>query len=125
MSASGTGVFDDDVACDIRAQYRALLKDGHAPAEATRAVLRDWEPALADAEDGPVIWLALAAIQCRFGCLEPRVKAKALAVIDDGSDLEHWRETGNRDRVRSRTAVLARLRAKLVAARPALESRPA
>jgi hypothetical protein len=39
MSASGTGVFHDDVACDIRAQYRSLLKDGKVPAEATRAVL--------------------------------------------------------------------------------------
>src|SRR5947209_4759307 len=115
MSASGTGVFHDDVACNVRAQFQALLKDGKQPAAATRAVLRDWRPALADAEDGPVIWLALSAVQCRLGCLEPRVKAKALAVIDDGSDLEHWRATGNRDLVRSRTAVLARLRAKLEA----------
>src|SRR5437588_144844 len=63
MSASGTGVFDDDVACDIRAQYRALLKDGNAPTEATRAVLRDWKPALGDAEDGPVIgWAPAVAL---------------------------------------------------------------
>jgi hypothetical protein len=126
MSASGTGIFDDDVACNIRAQYRALLRDGKAPAQATRAVLRDWQPALGDAEDGPVIWLALAAIQCRYGCLEPRVKARALAVIANGSDLEHWRATGNPALVRSRIAVLARLRAKLAAppARSRIPTKP-
>ncbi len=113
MSASGTGIFDDDVACDIRGQFRALLKDGKTTAEATRAVLRDWKPALADAEDGPVIWLALAAIQCQYGCLEPKVKANALAVIEDGSDLDNWRATDNPGLVRSRTVVLKRLRAKL------------
>jgi hypothetical protein len=115
MSASGTGIFDDDVACDIRTQYRSLLKDGKKPAEATRAVLRDWKPALADAEDGPVIWLALAAIQCQYGCLEPRVKANALAIIDNGSDVEHWRATGNPKLVLARIAVLNRLRGKLEA----------
>jgi hypothetical protein len=115
MSASGTGIFDDDVACDVRALYREQLKKGKTPAEATRAVLRDSKPALADAEDGPVIWLALAAIQCRYGCLEPRTKTKALAVIDDGSDVEQWRATGNPDLVRSRIAVLQRLRSKLIA----------
>jgi hypothetical protein len=115
MSASGTGIFDDDVACDVRAQFRAQLRDGKTPVEATRAVLRDWKPALADAEDGPVIWLALAAIQHRYGCLDARVKAKVLAVIDDGSDVDHWRATGKPDLVRSRIAVLKRLRAKLEA----------
>jgi hypothetical protein len=115
MSASGTGIFDDDVACDTRSLYRACLKDGKSPGEATQAVLRDLKPALADAEDGPVIWLALAAIQCQYGCLEPRVETKALAVIENGSDLEHWRATGNPNLVRSRMAVLARLRAKLEA----------
>jgi hypothetical protein len=115
----GTGIFRDDVACDVRAQYRALLQDGKTPVEATSGVLRDWKPALGDAEDGPIIWLALAAIQCRYGCLEPRVKARALAVIDSGSDLEHWHATGNRQLVRSRAAVLARLRATLESPPPA------
>jgi hypothetical protein len=113
VSASGTGIFDDDVACDTRALYRAYLREGKTPAEATRAVLRDQEPALADEEDGPVIWLALAAVQCQYGSLEPRVRAKALAVIENGSDLEHWRATGNANLVRARIAVLARLRVKL------------
>jgi hypothetical protein len=127
MSASGTGVFDDDVACDTRSLYRACLKDGKSTCEATQTVLRDLKLALADAEDGPVIWLALAAIQCQYGCLEPRVKTKALAVIESGSDLEHWRATGNPNLVRSRLAVLARLRAKLEAppaARAKLPEKP-
>jgi hypothetical protein len=127
MSALGTGIFDDDVACDTRALYRASLKEGQTPAEATQSVLRAWKPALDDAEDGPVIWLALAALQCQYGCLEPQVKAQALAVIDNGSDLEHWRATGNPNLVRSRVDVLARLRAKLEAppvARTKLPKKP-
>jgi hypothetical protein len=119
MSASGTGIFDDDVACNIRTQYRMLLTGGKVPADATRDVLRDWQEALADAEDGPVIWLALAAIQCQYGCLQPRVKARAMAAIDRGADIEHWRATGDPALVRSRSAVLARLRAKLESPPPA------
>jgi len=113
MSTSGTGIFDDDMACDTRSLYRAFLKDGKSPRQATQAVLRDLKPALADAEDGPVIWLALSAIQCQYGCLEPGVKKKALAVIANGSDLERWRATGNPNLIRSRSAVLARLQARL------------
>jgi hypothetical protein len=124
MSASGTGIFDDDVACDVRAQFLRLVHDGQTPAAATRTVLRDWRAGLADAEDGPVIWLALAAVQCRHGCLEPRVRTRALAAIDNESDLAHWRSTGKPRLVRSRAAVLARLRAKLAAPPPAQAKLP-
>lgn len=115
MSASGTGVFDDDVACDVRAQYRALLSEGKAPAEATSVVLRAWKEALADDEDGPVIWLALAALQGQQGGMQPQVKEEALRIIDSGLSLERWRSTGEPALVRSRQAVLMRLRAKLEA----------
>ena len=116
MGASGTGIFDDDVACDIRAQFKRLLDEGKASDEATRVVLREWKEALADSDDGPVIWLALAATQARHGCLDAKVQVKALAVIDDGTDLVRWRETDDPALLRSRTAVLARLRDKLEAA---------
>src|SRR5262245_65998029 len=106
MGASGTGIFCDDVACDVRAQFRGSLADDKTAAEARRSVLRDWRPALEDEDDGPVIWLALAATQCRYGCLEKQVRAKALAIIDSGKDLERWRATADQKWIHGRKAAL-------------------
>jgi hypothetical protein len=77
--------------------------------------LRSWKDALADEEDGPVIWLALTALQGQLGGLEARVKSEAMRIIDSGADLERWRSTGRPALLHSRRAVLARLRAKLEA----------
>jgi hypothetical protein len=118
MGSWGTGIFSDDMACDVRAQFRQKLDDGKSPTAARKALLQHLKPALVDSDDGPVIWLALAATQVECDCLEEQVRTKALAIIDAGGDIERWREADNPKLVNGRKAVLARLRAKLAKPRP-------
>lgn len=112
MGVWGTGIFTNDVACDVRSQFREMLANGKSPRMASQTILREWRPALEDVEDGPVIWLALAAVQCQYCCLEKLVRSKALAIIDEGTYLERWQQ-GDPKLMRRRNAVLDRLRSKL------------
>jgi hypothetical protein len=90
MGTSGTGVFSDDVACDVRDQFVALLADGASGAEATESLTRSFGAAIEDCEDGPVFWLALAATAWKYGCMTDQVQQKAIAAIDQGLDLGRW-----------------------------------
>ena len=90
MGTSGTKLFDDDVACDVRDQYIELLSSGVAPPDATATLRERWGPAVEDPDDGPTFWLALAATQWKYGVLQPEVREQALAVIVNGSDLARW-----------------------------------
>ena len=85
MGAWGPAIFSDDVACDVRDQYRAMIEDQVPDADAEERVLDAWRAALDDTDDGPVVWLALAATQSKLGRLSDRVKGEALRVVDRGS----------------------------------------
>lgn len=117
MGTWGPGIFSDDLACDLRDEYRDLLGDGLSGEEATERLLQEWRTELDDPDVGPVFWLALAATQWRAGRLEERVKSEALRIISDGSDLRRW-GSGPSPR-KKRQAALAKLRSKLESAQPA------
>lgn len=118
MGAWGTGLFSDDVACDIRAEFRALCGQGCTVPKATRQILEHWREAVEDEEDGPVIWLALGSLQWDRGALQPLVKKKALRIIDRGEDLKRWEADGDTRNLRQREKVLQKLRAKLTSPQP-------
>lgn len=110
MGAWGTAVFSDDVACDVRDDYREYLGKGLSDGEATAKVLKAYAEQLDDSDDGPVVWLALAATQWKCGRLEPRVKRQALKIIASGCDLDRWDD----DKIRKqRERVLSKLREQL------------
>lgn len=119
MGVSSTAIFGDDVACDVRDAYRELVANGSPGPAATDRLLRGWKAALADEDDGPVFWLALAATQWACGRLEDRVRAKAVEVIDRGTSLGRWSEGGDTGMLRRRKAALAQLRAQLHTPQPA------
>lgn len=118
MGAWGTGLFSDDVACDVRAQFRDQLEEGVSVAAATKRILAEWSEALDDVEDGPVIWLALASLQWDRGAVQARVKSKAIKLIDSGADLERWRNDGDSRQVAARRGMLRKLRQKLESPQP-------
>jgi hypothetical protein len=87
MGVFGVGMFQDDVAADVRSQYLDLLASRASDAEAFRTIAREWNPSLADYDDeGPVFWLALAATQWEYGRLHPRAKAQAVKIFDQGTE---------------------------------------
>jgi hypothetical protein len=115
MGAWGTGIFADDIAADLRNDYRKLIGDGVAGPQATDTLIAQWTPQ-GDPDLEPVFWLGLALTQRSCGRLEERVKAEALRVIADGSAIQPW--AGGPDE-RKRRAVLEAAKRKLQSPQPA------
>ncbi len=115
MGTFGAGIFDDDVAADVRREYLELLASGSSDREACRTIEADWKDSIADRDDGPVFWLALAAIQWEYGRLSDRVKRRALEIINSGKAAERWTDSPHAKR---RHNILQRLKAKLQLAQP-------
>jgi hypothetical protein len=114
MGTSGTALYADDTACDVRDQFIELLARSASPEEATNAFIRSWAAQIDDAEDGPVFWLALADTQWKYGCLSQEVRIRAVEVIETESDLQRW-EGVYRER---RRVALAKLKEKLSSPQP-------
>lgn len=111
MGAWGPGLFQDDVAEDVRDGYRELVGDGLPGPAATDELMRRMADAIEDADDGPVFWIALAATQWKLGRLEDRVRNRALAAIRAGGDLARWEHVAER---RRRSQVLSKLEQDLL-----------
>ncbi|MGX6448358.1 hypothetical protein ACVU7I_09870 [Patulibacter sp. S7RM1-6] len=91
MDAWEAGIFDDDLAADVRADWEDELSGGATPAAATRRLVEDYadevagSPALAAS-----FWIALAALQLGAGAVDPDVRDRAVRAIARGEDLERW-----------------------------------
>jgi hypothetical protein len=115
MGASGVGIFQDDVACDARQDLYDLYRDGADVREATDTTLEQMEGELDDAEDGPVVILALAAAQWEAGRLDNRILKRAMKILETGVDFR-WADSEHAD---ERLAVLRELKKKLETPPPA------
>jgi hypothetical protein len=111
----GTGLFSDDLACDIRDHYRQLLEDGIEDGAATQLIVEKFRAYLEDSEG--IALLAFAFTQSKFGRLDPDIRDRALAALDGGADLEVWRRE-NPKLLRKRHAVLEKARAQLTGPQP-------
>jgi Domain of unknown function (DUF4259) len=112
----GTGLFSDDVACDVRNHYRDLLEDGEEDDAAIRLTVERFRAYLEES-DG-VALLALAVTQSKLGRLDPDIRDQALALLDRGADLEVWEEE-NPKMLSKRRTVLEKARAQLTGPQPA------
>jgi hypothetical protein len=54
--------------------------------------LKAYEELLADHQVECLVYFALADTQWKYGCLDERVKSKALELIAAGGDLKNWRQ---------------------------------
>src|SRR4051812_18604342 len=112
MGAWDTAIFSDDVAADVREDWRDLILDGVDAAAASQKLIDDYAPARQDPDDAPVFWLALAAAQMETGRLQDDARDRALAVIDAGGDVQRWQQE-DPALGRQREKVLTRLADKL------------
>lgn len=115
MGAWGVAIFSDDLAADLRTDFREMIGNGLTPAEATDLLLVEYASSLEDPDEKPVFWIALASAQWKLGRLEDRALKMALQFIDNGADLARWDVPKDRAK---REAVLAKTRAELLSPPP-------
>jgi hypothetical protein len=115
MGAWGVAVFSDDLAADVRGDFRDLIGEGLTIVQAVDRLMSEYQPSLNDPEEMPVFWIALASAQWKLGRLEDRTKQKALDVIETGKDLKRWDDPKHREK---RAAVLAKVRNELLSPQP-------
>lgn len=118
MGAWGPAIFSDDLACDVRDEFKDLIADGLSSEEATGELINNYGINKEDLEDYNVFWLSLAATQWKIGRLTDDTKKKALKIIDSDSDLERWREEGEPGWAKRREKYLLKLRVKLISPQP-------
>ena len=118
MGSWGTGIFQDDFACDLRGLYEELVslrfEDDAVFAELHR------EFGKAEGIDESTFWIALAMLQHKIGRLDEEVKNKALAFIDSGRALQDWIELADEEdsSVASRKKQLLKAREKIASPPP-------
>lgn len=110
MGAWGSGLFSDDLACDVRDAFRDAIGDGLTTFDAVERVKRGFADSLNDQDEQGVFWLALAVTAWNVGRLEEDVKLVALQQADSGKDLDRWEDPKLK---RQRQAVLSGIAAKL------------
>ncbi|MEH7439335.1 MarR family transcriptional regulator [Neobacillus drentensis] len=119
MGAWGTGLWEDDLSCDIQDEWNELMDEGISPRKATKIILKSWQEEFSDYDDEEVkqtdesiLFISLAGLQMRHKALTASVKKKALQLIEKGADLALWEE-GDDESYQERKKVLEKFRDKL------------
>ena len=117
MGTWGPGLYQDDIAEEVREYYKDQLHRGKAGTEITKELIAQNEGTLSDPDDAPVFWFALADTQWNFGRLEDFVKEQALHYIRNGYDVKRW-EAEDPPMAKKRVKVLEELTRKLLSSQP-------
>lgn len=116
MGAWGANLYQDDVALDVKDEYKDILRRGKTNEEAMQEIIDKYQELLEDAEDRGVFWLALADTQWNLGRLDEQVKEQALEIIELGTDLKRWES--NEKLYNKRKEILEKLKEKLLSPQP-------
>lgn len=116
MGTWGTAIFSDDLASDIKLEFKNKIGFGKTPIEATEELLKDYAEEINDNDESSVFWLSLAATQWGLGRLLQNVQENALEIIKSGKDLERWKDD-ERD-LKKRKIVLEKLKSQLLSEPP-------
>ncbi|WML58681.1 MarR family transcriptional regulator [Neobacillus sp. PS2-9] len=119
MGAWGTGLWEDDLSCDIQDEWNELMDEGVSPRKATKIILKSWQEELSDYDDEEdkqadesILFISLAGLQMRHKALTAPVKKKALQLIGKGADLAPWEDAAD-ESYQERKSVLEKFGDKL------------
>jgi len=104
-----------DLAQEVRSEFNGRLSDGLDVTTATQYVFAAFGEALADAHNGPVVILALAALQLKEYQLHPVVRDAAIDLIQTGEAAAAF-PAATSDLRNNRRALLEEFAAELAAA---------
>lgn len=96
MAAWGDSILADDDAQDVYHHYCRLFNQGKEHAEVRQALEAGWADSIADSDEGPTFWFAVAQAQWEFGSLEEAVLCRVLEIADKGLGFDRWREGGSK-----------------------------
>jgi hypothetical protein len=110
MGTWGTGIFADDLAADVRGDWRDALVEGLSSSDASARLLERFKEAASDRDESPRFWMSLAAAESETGRLEEWVRDRALAIIDSGADVEQFDPQDQARRRKAITSLAEKLR---------------
>lgn len=111
MGTWGTAIFSDDLALDVKSDFKRKIGFGKSSEQATLEILKEYADSLNDIDENSIVWLALAATQTQLGYLLDTVKVQALEIIENGNDLRKWES--NKSDYKKREQALNKLKIKL------------
>jgi hypothetical protein len=120
MGTWGPGLYQDDIAEDVKTEYIDMLKSGGESLDITQEIIDRNREIIDDEDEAPVFWFSLADTQWQYGRLTDEVKEKALHFLDMGSDWQRWRQE-NPGMANKRKEVLEKLRLKLYSTQPKIK----
>lgn len=115
MGCWGAGIFDDDLAVDVRDLYDEVIKKGFSDSMAVRVITKLYESSLEVEDDNIIIYSALSSMQLNRNCLAPEIRDKTIELIDANSGMGRWVEAG-RSPFKERRNELNRLKNILIKA---------
>lgn len=92
MGTWGPKLYQDDVAKDVREDFKDLLKRGKTTVEITDQLMAKHAYTLENSDEAPIFWFALADTQWDLGILLPFVREQALKWLAEGSNQKRWEE---------------------------------
>lgn len=98
MGTWGTGIFQNDIADDVKTDYFNKLKMGKSDEDALSEIISENSDFLHDSEDSLDFWFALASLMFDYGRLNEEVKCKAISLLESEKDSERWTEKENKKR---------------------------
>ena len=98
MGTWGTGIFQNDIADDVKTSYINKLKIGKADEVTLEEIISENTEILNDSEDSLDFWFALSSIMFDYGRLTEKIQSKALSLLESDNDSKRWTETENKKR---------------------------
>ncbi|MBR6051704.1 MAG: hypothetical protein IKP68_10960 [Clostridia bacterium] len=90
MGVFGTGLYDNDIALDVKDMYEDFMKKNKTYDEIVEAIEKESSVLSGNSLDYCVFWIALADTEWEWGRLSDDVLKKAKDVILNGADLYLW-----------------------------------
>ena len=98
MGTWGTGIFQNDIADDVKTTYINKLKMGKSDEIALEETISENSDFLSDSEDSLDFWFALSSIMYDYGRLNEEIRCKVIALLESNNDSDRWTEKENKKR---------------------------
>jgi hypothetical protein len=90
MTASGTGLLDNDVALDASLSFDDVIEGGGSVDEAIDAAMHESEDLIDDEDDRADLILALAWLAAERGAVPEWLGSEARRIVREGLALDRW-----------------------------------